>query len=170
VFPALAVDPITGNVYVSWSDAHTVSLAISTDHGTTWSPAVQVNTGDAVTAVFPAISAYNHRVDLAYYSTKAGSKDDPTAVWNTTMAQSTDDGAHFTQVTISLHANHVGVVCTFGVACARGTRDLLDLFQVAINPQNGKAAIIFVDDTLTTFTRSDGTVARLPQVIVGWET
>lgn len=170
VFPALAVDPITGNLYVSWSDAHNVSMAASTDHGATWSPAVRVNTGDAVTAVFPAIAAYNHRVDLAYYSTKAGSKDDLTAVWNATLAESTDDGAHFAQVTVSGHPNHVGVICTFGTGCARGTRNLLDLFQVAINPQNGRAAIIFVDDTLKTFTQSDGTVAPLPQVIVGWET
>jgi len=34
---------------------------------------------------------------------------------------------------------------------------------------SGKAAIIFTDDTLTTYTRSDGTVAPLPQVVVAWE-
>jgi len=61
------------------------------------------------------------------------------------------------------------VICTFGTGCARGTRNLLDLFEVAINPQSGKAAIIFTDDTLTTYTRSDGTVAPLPQVVVAWE-
>ncbi len=169
VFPALAVDPITGNLFASWSDAHNVSMAASTDHGATWSQAHHVNTGDAVTAVFPAIAAYNHRVDLAFYSTRAASKDDPAAVWNATMAQSTDDGVHFTQVTVSAHPNHVGVICTFGTGCARGTRNLLDLFEVAINPQNGKTATIFTDDTLTKYTRSDGTVARLPQVIVAWE-
>ena len=84
------------------------------------------------------------------------------------MAQ-TSDGVHFTQVVVSDHPNHVGVVCTFGTGCARGTRNLLDLFEVAINPQTGKAAIIFTDDTLTTYTRSDGTVAPLPQVVVAWE-
>src|SRR2546422_641441 len=95
--------------------------------------------------------------------------DDPAAVWNTYMAQTTDDGSHFVQTTVSAHANHVGVICTFGTGCARGTRNLLDLFEVAINLQSGKAAIIFTDDTLTTYTRSDGTVAPLPQVIVAWE-
>src|SRR2546422_8865018 len=74
-----------------------------------------------------------------------------------------------TQATVSAHPNHVGVICTFGTGCARGTRNLLDLFEVAINLQSGKAAIIFTDDTLTTYTRSDGTVAPLPQVIVAWE-
>jgi hypothetical protein len=38
---------------------------------------------------------------------------------------------------------------------------LLDLFQVAINPQNGKAAIIYTDDTLTT----DSSGNPLPQVV-----
>jgi hypothetical protein len=169
VFPALAIDPVNGNLYASWSDAHNVSMASSSDHGATWSSPVRINTGDAVTAVLPAIAAYNHHVDLAYYSTKAGSKDDPAAVWNATMALSTDDGAHFTQVTVSAHLNHVGVICTFGTGCARGTRNLLDLFQVAINPKSAKAAVIFVDDTLTTYTRRDGTIAKLPQVIVAWE-
>jgi len=43
------------------------------------------------------------------------------------------------------------------------------LFEIAINSLDYKAAIIFADDTLTTYTRSDGTVAPLPQVVVAWE-
>jgi hypothetical protein len=46
--------------------------------------------------------------------------------------------------------NHVGVICTDGIACPQpqipGTRNLLDLFKVAIDPQNGKAAVIYTDD------------------------
>ena len=169
VFPALAVDPANGKLYAAWSDAHTVWLAASSDHGSSWSPAVTVNTSPATTAVFPWVAAFAGKVDVVYYGTTATSKDDPTAVWNTYMAQTTDDGSHFVQTTVSAHANHVGVICTFGTGCARGTRNLLDLFEVAINPQSGKAAIIFTDDTLTTYTRSDGTVAPLPQVVVAWE-
>ena len=169
VFPALAVDPTNGKLYASWSDAHTVWFSASNDHGATWTAAVGVNTGDAHTAVFPWVAAYAGTVDVVYYGTTAASKDDPTAVWNTYLAKTTDDGATFTQVAVSAHPNHVGVVCTFGTGCARGTRNLLDLFEVAINPQNGKAAVIFTDDTLTTYTRSDGTVAPLPQVIVAQE-
>src|SRR6266699_1351825 len=169
VFPALAVDPSNGKLYASWSDAHTTSFAVSSDHGATWSTAVSVNSGDAVTAVFPWVAAYNGKVDLVYYGTTASSKDDASAVWDTYLAQTTDDGASFTQVKVSDRPNHVGVICTFGTGCARGTRNLLDLFEVAIDPQNGKAVVIFVDDTLTTYTRSDGTVAPLPQVIVAQE-
>ena len=169
VFPALAVDPASGKAYASWSDAHTVWFAASSDHGSSWTSAVAVNSGSAATAVFPWVASFAGKVDVVYYGTTASSKDDPAAVWNTYMAQTTDDGSHFVQTTVSAHANHVGVICTFGTGCARGTRNLLDLFEVAINLQSGKAAIIFTDDTLTTYTRSDGTVAPLPQVIVAWE-
>ena len=44
----------------------------------------------------------------------------------------------------------------------RAPRDLLDLFQVAIDPQNGKAAIIYVDDTLTTTTGDASNFACFP--------
>ena len=169
VFPALAVDPTNGKLYGAWSDAHTVWLAASSDHGMSWTSAVSVNSGDAATAVFPWIAAFGGKVDVVFYGTMAASKDDPTAVWNTYIAQTTDDGSHFTQATVSAHPNHLGVICTFGTGCARGTRNLLDLFEIAINPLSGKAAIIFTDDTLTTYTRSDGTVAPLPQVVVAWE-
>src|SRR5881296_1129326 len=169
VFPALAVDPTNGKLYASWSDAHTVWFAASSDHGTSWTSSVSVNTDDAATAVFPWVAAFGGKVDVVFYGTTALSKDDPTAAWNTYMAQTTDDGSHFTQATVSAHPNHIGVICTFGTGCARGTRNLLDLFEIAINPLSGKAAIIFTDDTLTTYTRSDGTVAPLPQVVVAWE-
>src|SRR6059036_1045049 len=53
VFPALAIDPANGKLYAAWSDAHTVWFAASSDHGSSWSPAVTVNTSPATTAVFP---------------------------------------------------------------------------------------------------------------------
>ena len=128
-----------------------------------------MNSGDAATAVLPWIAAFGGKVDVVFYGTTAASKDHPTSVWNTYLAQTTDDGSHFTQATVSAHPNHIGVICTFGTGCARGTRNLLDLFEVAINPLSGKAAIIFTDDRLTTYTRSDGTLAPLPQVVVARE-
>src|SRR2546428_13137031 len=67
IFPALAGDPSNGKLYASWSDAHTVSFAVSSDHGATWSAAVAVNSGDAVTAVFPWVAAYNCKADVGYY-------------------------------------------------------------------------------------------------------
>jgi len=150
VFPTLAVDPANGRLHAAWSDAHTVFYSTSSDQGMTWSPAVAVNIARAKTALFPWIATRNGIVDLVYYGTTAASKDDPSAVWKVYLAQTTDDGLHFTQSLVSNKRNHVGVICTDGIACPQpqipGTRNLLDLFKVAIDPQNGKAAVIYTDD------------------------
>jgi hypothetical protein len=160
IFPALAVDPTNGNLYASWSDAHNVYFSNSTDQGHTWSPAVIVNIAPANTGVFPWIAAHGGVVDLVYYATSAASKDNPAAVWNVYLAQTTNNGSSFTQNLVSNTPNHVGVVCTLGTGCAPGTRNLLDLFEVAINPTDNRAGIVYTDDTLTT---SDG--APLPQIV-----
>jgi hypothetical protein len=146
--PALAVDSTNGNLYAAWSDGQSVSFASSTDQGSHWTSAVVVSTAPATTAIFPWVAANNGTVDIAYYGTSAASNLDPTADWHVYFAQF--NGASFTQTQVNVASNHHGVICTNGSACAPGTRNLLDLFQVAIDPQNAKAAIIYVDDTLTT--------------------
>jgi hypothetical protein len=160
VFPALAVDPSNGTLHAAWSDAHTVFYATSNNAGATWSSAVAVNVSPANTAVFPWIVARNGVVDVVYYGTSALSKDDPAAVWSVYLAQTTGGG--FQQSRVSNTPNHRGVICTQGIACAPGTRNLLDLFKVVIDPGNGHAAVIYTDDTITQ--TSSG--APLPQVVL----
>jgi hypothetical protein len=162
VFPSLAVDKTNGNLYATWSDAKRVFFSFSSDRGSHWSLALKVNIAPAKTAVFPWIAAYNGVVDLVYYATTAASKDDPNAVWNTYMAQTKNDGASFTQSRVSNTPNHIGVICTEGTACAPGTRNLLDLFEVAIDPQNKRAGIIYTDDLLS----KTNSGAPLPQVVL----
>src|SRR5207244_6728388 len=53
VFPDLAADPLSGNLYAGWSDAHNVFLSKSTDHAQSWTSPITVNAAPAVTAVFP---------------------------------------------------------------------------------------------------------------------
>lgn len=154
------MDPVNGNLYAVWSDAHTVFFSSSQDQGNTWSAAVVVSVSPAPTALFPWVAAHNGTVDVVYYGTTASSKDDPSATWFTYVAQTTD-GINFTQSRVNNKTNHIGVVCTGGISCQPGTRSLVDLFQVAINPQNGKAAIIYTDDTLTT----DSSGNPLPQMV-----
>jgi len=161
VFPALAADPINGKLYALWSDAHAVFFSASNDHGVHWSAAVTVNIAPATTALFPWVAAYNGIVDVVYYGTTAADKNDPAAVWNTFLAQSFNDGATFAQSLVSNTPNHVGVVCTNGTGCPGGTRNLLDLFEVAINPVNGRAGVIYTDDTITTDSSGD----PLPQIV-----
>jgi hypothetical protein len=150
IFPTLAVDPTNGHLHAAWSDGHTVSYSTSSDQGMTWSAPVAVNIARANTAIFPWIAARNGTVDLVYYATTGLSKDDPSAVWKVYLAQTTNDVQSFTQSPVSNAPNHMGVICTDGIACPQpqipGTRNLLDLFKVAINPQNGKAAVIYTDD------------------------
>ncbi|MGE5248824.1 MAG: sialidase family protein [Bacteroidota bacterium] len=162
VFPSLAVDPTNGKLYAVWSDGHVIYFSASSDQGSHWSASVTVNIAPASTALFPWIAAYNGTVDVVYYGTTAASKDDASAVWNAYLAQTTNDGASFAQSLVSNTPNHVGVICTGGISCADGTRNLLDLFEVAINPQNGRAAVIYVDDTLTT----DSAGNPLPQLVL----
>jgi len=162
VFPSLAVDPTNGKLYAVWSDGHQIFFSASSDQGSHWSQAVTVNASPATTALFPWIAAYNGTVDVVYYGTTAASKDDANAVWNVYLAQTTNGGLSFAQSLVSNTPNHVGVICTQGTGCAPGTRNLLDLFEVAINPQNGRAAIIYTDDTLTTDSNGD----PLPQIVL----
>jgi hypothetical protein len=162
VFPALTVDPSNGNLYATFSEGNHVFFSVSTDQGTTWSPAVTVNIAPATTAIFPWVSAHAGTVDVVYYGTNAASKDDPTAVWNVYLAQTSDNGATFTQSVASNASNHTGVICTNGTGCAPGTRNLLDLFKVAINPVDGRAGVIYTDDKLT----KDSSGNPLPQIVL----
>jgi hypothetical protein len=162
LFPSLALDPTNGKLYAAWSDGQTTWFAASSDQAAHWSPPVAVNLTPASTTVFPWVAAYNGTVDVAYYGTTAASNDDPTAVWNVYLAQTSDDGANFAQSTASNTPNHVGVLCTQGSACVRSTRTMLDLFKVSINPQNGRAAIAYADDTLT----QDSSGNPVPQVVL----
>jgi len=152
VFPAIAVDATNGNVYATWSNASGAGtnayFSFSADGGVSWSAPVIVNTSPANTAVFPWIAAYAGTVDIVYYGTTGANAAG--AVWHVYMAQTTNNGASFSQSTVNPTKNHVGVICTEGTACAPGTRNLLDLFQVGIDPLNGLAAIVYADDTMTT--------------------
>jgi len=160
LFPSLAVDSTTGELYATWSDGRLVYFSSSSDQGSHWSPAATINVSPANTAVFPWISAHGGIVDVVFYATDTTNTS--AAVWNVYLVQSLNDGASFTQSKVSNTSNHTGVICTQGTACAAGTRNLLDLFQVAINPSNGLAAVIYTDDMLTV----DSTGNRLPQVVL----
>jgi hypothetical protein len=162
LFPALAVDPVNGNLYAAWSDGHDVFFSQWNDQGVTWLTAVTVNVAPAATAIFPWVAAYNGVVDVVYYGTTASSKDDAAAVWSVYLAQTLNGGTTFGHSLVSNTPNHVGVICTVGSVCAAGTRNLLDLFEVAINPQTGLASVIYTDDTLTRTSSGD----PLPQIVL----
>ena len=164
VFPAVAVDSTNGNVYATWSNKSSagtdVFFSFSANEGVSWSTPVIVNAAPANTAVFPWVAAHSGTVDVVYYGTST--TNTAGAVWNVYLAQTTDNGASFAQSLVSNTPNHVGVICTEGTGCAPGTRNLLDLFQVGIDPLNDSAAIVYVDDTLT----KDSSGNPLPQTVL----
>jgi hypothetical protein len=157
IMPALAIDPVTRAIYAGWSDGSTVSTSESTDNGVTWSAPRTMNTGAAATtAIFPWIAAHDGTVDVVFYGSTGVGRDDESGVWNTFMSKSTDAGATFTQTVVSPHAIRVGALQRHLFA---------DLFEVAINPQNGKAAIAYADSTLA----SDGEGNPIPQTVLAFE-
>lgn len=155
-----------------------VYYTFSTDAGLTWAPPIDLTKETNDSAVMPwMIAGDPGRVDLVYYKANSGtnsnfafidSNGNPceegtagcqpnAAVWNVYFAQSINalnTGANFKSVQISDHPNHIGQICTAGLACD-GDRDLLDFFTVDID-HLGAANVIWSDDntTRTTDTRN----------------
>jgi hypothetical protein len=166
LFPSLAVDETNGDVYAVWSSVSGTFVARSLDGGSSWSDAKAVPTSPVKTAVFPWVAARGGTVDIVYYGSSAISNDAPSAIWHVYLAKSTDGGNTYQQTTVDPTPNHIGTICTRGGACPIDKRTLLDLFEVAIDPLDGKAAIAYTDDN-TPLQTSDG--LPLSQVVLAQE-
>jgi hypothetical protein len=164
IFPALAVDSTSGTVWAAWTDRHGVDVSSSTDHGRTWSAPTTVST--ATTTVMPWVAAQGGKVDVVYYATSATSPADSSAVWNTYDSQLS--GGSWGVLKVSNTPNRVGAVCLQGSGCA-DDRQLLDLFEVAEDPITGKAAVIYTDSTLSTYTDPSGQTHELPEIVLAFE-
>src|SRR5215472_18243276 len=165
IFPALAVDPVTHVVYATWTDQHGVDVAQSANGGVTWSAPVTVST--IQTTVMPWVAARNGKVDVVYYGSTAASPSQTNAVWN--VYDSQFSGGAWTVKQVSNTPNRVGAICLSGSACPNNTnRELLDLFQVAEDPLTGKAAIIYTDSTIDTWTLN-GVTKELPEIVLAFE-
>ncbi len=97
-FPRMAVDQTSGNIYVVWADFRTgdanVLLTRSTNLGDSWSQPIRVNDVSLNNQIFPAITVFNGRVDVAFYD----SRNDPDAkLLDVYYAQSNDGGLSFLQ-------------------------------------------------------------------------
>jgi hypothetical protein len=166
IFPALAVDPSNGTLYAAWSDQHAIWVSTSTDQARTWSDPVQVSNNDTATVVMPWVAALDGKVDVVYYGSSAGSVDDSNAVWNVYDAQSVG-GSPWSVGQVSKTPNRVGAVCLNGAAC-RSNRQLLDLFEVAEDPLTHKAAVVYTDSTIDTYT-FNGNTNQLPEIVLAYE-
>jgi hypothetical protein len=152
-FVNLSIDK-AGNLYSVYSDNHNIYYSYSTDHGSTWSAPVKVNSSPSATAIFPWSVANNAgHLDIVWYGTSYYDGVNPPdsyplkAAWYVYFAQNlsaTTPGSGFTQVRAT-PINHYGGVCEGGISCT-GNRDLYDDFGVAVNPTSGFASIVYSDD------------------------
>jgi hypothetical protein len=164
-WPSLAVDPVTHTVYTAWTDQHGIAVSQSTDGGLTWSPAVTVSS--IQTTVMPWVAARNGKADVVYYGSTAASPDDTAAVWNVYDSQFSNGS--WTVKQVSNTPNRVGAVCLEGSGCVNNVnRELLDLFEVAEDPLSGKAAVIYTDSTIDTWT-ANGVTKELPEIVLAFE-
>ena len=168
IFPSLAVDQTTGQVYAVWSDAHTVWMSSSVDHGATWAPPRDVSApAGLTTTLMPWVAARGNKVDIVYYGSTSA-QDNPASVWNVYDSQLNSGSLAVSKVSNTL--NRVGAVCTNGSACAGNVnRELLDLFEVAEDPLSNKAAIIYTSSEISTYTAPNGTVHKLPEIVLAFE-
>lgn len=164
-WPTLAVDSATGALWTAWSDQRGVWASSSSDRGDHWSTPLKVSAAEVNTAVMPSVAARNGKVDVVYYGSTADSVDDASAVWNVYDAQL--QGGLWSNGLVSNAPNHVGRICVEGEECT-GDRELLDLFEVAEDPATGKAAVVYTDTTIDTWTLA-GVTQQLPQIVLAYE-
>jgi hypothetical protein len=164
LFPALSVDA-AGTVYVGWIDEsdHNVYYSYSTDEGTSWSTAVRLNSGPAVTNEFLWSQAgASGSVGFAWLGTdRAGNSDtfpnwdsDPqgaTAVkWYGYYAGVTSAASKKPTIAQQRFTNkptHYGQICNGGIGCTTtsGDRTMADYFGFTTD---GKGALrIVMNDT-----------------------
>ena len=146
-----------GTLYAAWSERRPAlketwtMLAASRDGGTTWSPPTQVDATPRTT-VFPWVTAGDAgRVAVTYYGTdstgpSAEALDDKDADWHVWSAFSTNFGATFAEHRTTQSALHRGSVCTSGLSCPTGTRDLLDFFETDLDGQ-GCLLTVYADNS-----------------------
>ena len=190
IFPQLTVDR-GGNLYYTWSqeqpdgeqDAY---YSFSTNAGQTWSAPINLTGENNDSAIFPWMVAGDPgRVDLVLYKANTGinsnlafvdaegnecEEGDPgcqpnPSVWNVFFGQSLkalNTGANFNLVQVSAQPNHLGQICTAGLACD-GDRDLLDFFTVAVD-HLGAAHIAYSDDHVA---RNSDTRDRMTRQLSG---
>jgi hypothetical protein len=168
VFPTMAVDR-GGNIHIAFSrclvttvgttDNHSqcqIYMVSSTDGGNNWLDAVRVSNGaSTATAVEPWIAAGSAgHVDVVWLGSSTLTPDDIThPSWHVFFAQTANALSAtptFNQVQAETATMHDQDICFNGLACAAnpsqspGNRDLLEYFQVTVDP-DGNANIAYAD-------------------------
>jgi hypothetical protein len=184
IFPQLAIDK-AGTLYYTWSQTQgpgsdeagllgeqDVHYAFSTNGGLTWSPPINLTGSTGKTAVMPWLVAGDPgQLNVVYYQANTGinsnlavvdGKANP-SVWNVIFGHSnnaTNTGANFSNTQITDRPNHLGQICTVGIACSTGgDRGLLDFLTVDVD-HLGAAVVAWSDDNNLLFGLGRSRVSR----------
>lgn len=176
-----------GNLYAAWNERRhrkhharrgkTVTyLAVSKDHGETWSKAYKVNHAPRTT-VFPwLVAGSDGRVAVVYYGTRArgpnpnkvvrkGERRAPKwYVYASYSMNATSSHPRFTEVKAVKKFIHKGNICTSGTGCASGTRDLLDFFQDDLDPC-GRVVITYTDNSADVVDKTGNRTTNSPELV-----
>jgi hypothetical protein len=137
-FPNVSVAP-NGTLFYAMSNDQNVYVAMSTDHGATWSCSGAVSSVSP--AIFPWIVATSAGEDLVYYgAVGSGSSQTWYVYFAQNPAQSVSGWSN--QQLVSVHS---GAVCEGGASCTGG-RQLFDDFGIDTD-QSGWAHIAYSHDS-----------------------
>lgn len=137
-FPNVSVAP-NGTIFYAVSDDHSIYVAMSADHGNTWTCSGPISS--ATQAIFPWLVATSQGEDLVYYGA-VGTGTSQT--WYVYFAQNLTQSVSGWSTT-QLMPVHRGQVCEGGISCTGG-RQLLDDFGVDTD-QSGWAHIAYSHDS-----------------------
>lgn len=151
-----------GTIYVlaagklNEKDSYNAYVWTSRDAGKSFGPPQKVNGPNLKANVMPAIAAGTKagQVVVGWYgSENATDPNDTKGEWRYYVARSSDYGASWDQATITRNVFHFGDVCTVGILCTSGNRNLLDFSSVGVDPKSGCATTVFPGDPFDTFDR-----------------
>jgi hypothetical protein len=178
---------LDGTVYVVWTErrprgegnlkGRTNSyLAASRDSGKSWSKPLRLNRTPRTTAFPWVVAGSKGRVAVTYYGARRrGPSPEKVSVpdrrpprwkvWTSYSLNALSASPTYTETraTPARKWLHEGNVCTSGTGCAAGTRDLLDFFQIDLDPC-GKMVITYTDNSRDQVT-PQGRTSNAPELI-----
>jgi hypothetical protein len=151
--PGLAIDT-AGNAYGAYWGDGAVRVVASTDHGATWSTPLVVSPPALQSFVLAdAVAGDEGRVAVAYLATADSphgpNEADGFARWHlylsmTENALDPEPEWVTTRVTPADDPVQIGTICTGGIGCAGGNRNLLDFIDLQPGP-DGRIYIAYTD-------------------------